>query len=70
MLLQKYMVYDEDGNLRLMLPGSDAAASSKPPVSSEDLTIIIDSKEPSAPEQSGMPELPLEPEVTKVSGGL
>ena len=70
MLLQKYMVYDEDGNLRLMLPGRDAAASSKPPVSSEDLTIIIDSKEPTAPEQSGMPEVPLEPEVMKVSGGL
>ena len=70
MLLQKYMVYDEDGNLRLVLPGSDAATSSKPSVSADDLTIIIDNKEPEVPEQSGMPELPLEPEVTKVSGGV
>jgi len=60
MFLQRYMVYDENGNLKLELPGRDGDQISppKPPVSSEDITIIIDRKEPEEPQ---MPELPVEP---------
>lgn len=64
--LQRYMVYDEDGNLKLELPGHDSGQSSapKPPISSEDITIIIDRKEPEEPQMPELPvELPPEPEV-------
>lgn len=67
MLLQQYMVYDEDGNLKLVLPGQDSTSSSKPPVSSEDLTIIIDRKEPEEPQT---PELPEESPVPEVGGAV
>ena len=69
MLLQQYMVYDEDGNLKLVLPGQDSsqASSPKPPVSSEDLTIIIDRKEPEEPQT---PELPVEDPVPEVRGAV
>ena len=68
--LQRYMVYDENGNLRLELPGHDSSQSSalKPPISSEDITIIIDRKEPEGPK---MPELPVElPPEPEGSGAL
>ena len=71
MLLQRYMVYDEDGNLRLELPEWGGNPSSgKPPVSSEDLNIIIDRKEPEEPDVPTMPEVPVEPEPVKGSGAL
>ena len=58
MLLQRYMVYDEDGNLRLELPDWGGKPSSgQPPVSSEDLNIIIDRKEPEVPDIPTMPEV-------------
>ncbi len=66
MFLQRYMVYDEDGNLKLELPGHDSSQTStpKPPISSEDITIIIDRKEPEEPQMPELPvELPHEPEV-------
>ena len=68
------MVYDEEGNLRLELPGRGGSqSSSKLPVSSEDLTIIIDRKEPEEPAQTGtpgMPELPIDPLDPEVSGSV
>ncbi len=67
--LQRYMVYDEDGALRLELPGRDGGQTSapKPSVSSEDITIIIDRKEPETPQMPELPvELPPEPEVNGV----
>lgn len=47
--LQKYMVYDENGDLRLEFPGrgdGGGSASVSSPISSADLNIIIDRKEP------------------------
>lgn len=71
MLLQRYMVYDEDGNLRLELPDWGGKPSSgQPPVSSEDLNIIIDRKEPEEPDTPTMPEVPVEPEVIRGSRGF
>jgi hypothetical protein len=68
MLLQRYMVYDEDGNLRLELPDWGGKPSSvQPPVSSEDLNIIIDRKEPEEPDTPTMPEVPVEPEAVRGS---
>lgn len=48
MVLQRYMVYDSNGDLRLELPGwgSGSASSSAAQVPDEDLNIIIDRKEP------------------------
>ena len=71
--LQRYMVYDEDGNLKLELPGHNSSQTSlpKPPVSSEDITIIIDRKEPETPNDPQMPELPVElPPEPEVNGAF
>lgn len=58
MVLQRYMVYDANGDLRLELPGrgSGSASSSATQVPDEDLNIIIDRKEP----EVTMPEEPVE----------
>lgn len=68
--LQRYMVYDADGNLRLDLPGwgESGAASNENPVSSEDVNIIIDKKDPEPP-AGGEGAAPDEPE-TVVRGAL
>ena len=72
MLLQQYMVYDEDGNLKLVLPGQDSSQTSspKPPVSSEDLTIIIDRKEPEGPQTPEEPTEPAESHAPEVRGAI
>lgn len=58
MVLQRYMVYDENGELRLEFPGlgTGSASSSAAQVPDEDLHIIIDRKEP----EVVMPEAPVD----------